>query len=218
MPAAAGLRADITRNFGGFYLALLVGAVVWLATWGQHRALRILLAGDLMFAVYVGLMIAWSMRLTAADLQENARNGLRGAAPPILLAALAVLLSLVAVFTLLNHPTSEGRLFPILAVASVPLTWAMIHAISAFVYARLYYAPKADGTPAGGLAFPHTDAPNAMDFLYHAFVMGVSFSVSDVAVSSTPMRVATMIHSLCSFVFNTVLIAIAVNAAMTFTR
>ena len=133
----------------------------------------------------------------------------------MLLVAAAVIVSLVAIFTLLNHPKSEGGLFPIVAVSSVPLSWAMIHTVAALNYAGLYYAPTASGAIAEGLAFPGGGEPSAIDFLYYALVIGTSFSVSDVSTLSPRLRMATMLHSVASFVFNTVMIAIAVNAAMT---
>ena len=57
--------------------------------------------------------------------------------------------------------------------------------------------------------------PGGIEFLYFALAIGTSASVSDVAVVSRDLRIATMVHSLVSFTFNTVLIAVAVNAAMT---
>ena len=67
----------------------------------------------------------------------------------------------------------------------------------------------------GGFDF-RGDEPDGVDFLYQSFAVGASFSVSDVAASSRPMRRAILLHSLASFAYNTVLIAIAVNAALTF--
>jgi uncharacterized membrane protein len=38
--------------------------------------------------------------------------------------------------------------------------------------------------------------------------------VSDVAVLTTPMRQVILVHAIISFVFNTILIALAVNVAV----
>lgn len=213
------LRAEIETN-GRFYAAAGIGIAVWLATWGQHPPLRVLLAADVFFAVYIGIMLRAAGRLDAEALRRRgaawrrkprAGGGLVGG-----LTFVAMLLSLWAIFLLLNHPKDEGRFFPILAVASVPLSWAMTHTLAAFQYATLYYAPGPDGRPAGGLTFPGGDEPDAYDFLYQAFAVGASYSNSDVAATSRPMRRAIMLHSLAAFAYNTVLIAVAVNAALTF--
>ncbi len=153
-----------------------------------------------------------TLRRVGADRPADARSS---AAVVTVVTFLAMLLSLWAIFLLLNHPKDEGRLFPILAVASVPLSWAMTHTLAAFQYARLYYSTGADGAHLGGFDF-RGDEPDGVDFLYQAFAVGASFSVSDVAASSRPMRRAILLHSLASFAYNTVLIAIAVNAALTF--
>ncbi len=213
------LRAERDTN-GLFFAALAIGLAVWLATWGQHPPLRVLLAADVFFAVYIGLMLRAAGRFDADALRRRGavwrRKPRAGGGIVGMLTFVAMLLSLWAIFLLLNHPTSEGRFFPALAVASVPLSWAMTHTLAAFQYAGLYYAPGPDGSPAGGLVFPGGEAPDAYDFLYQAFVVGASFSNSDVAATSRPMRRAIMVHSLAAFAYNTVLIAIAVNAALTF--
>lgn len=56
--------------------------------------------------------------------------------------------------------------------------------------------------------------PGGYDFLYFAFVVGMTAQTSDVAVTTTAMRRVTLLHSIVSFFFNTVLVAAAVNAAV----
>lgn len=208
------------RIFGAhlrFFGAAACGVAVWFATAGQHGMLRLLLAADVFFALFVAQAFYAGIALQPDDLRIRVNRISRAAARiMVLLAAAAVVVSLVAVFALLNHPKEEGRFFPIVAVASVPLSWAMIHTIAALYYARLYYASEKWGVPEGGLAFPEGGLPSALDFFYHAFAIGASSSVSDVNTTERDLRLATFIHSLASFAFNTVLIAILVNAAMTF--
>lgn len=219
-PARLGrnLRARFNHN-ARYFGALAAGAVVWIATSGQHEALRVLLAADVFFAVYIVLMVLAAFRMGPDTLRRiGATRGPGSGSEAVLVTLvtfLAMLLSLWAIFLLLNHPKEEGRLFPALAVASVPLSWAMTHTLAAFQYARIYYAPGPDGAPRRGFEF-RGDEPDGVDFLYQAFAVGASFSVSDVPVSSRPMRRAILLHSLASFAYNTVLIAIAVNAALTF--
>ncbi len=62
------------------------------------------------------------------------------------------------------------------------------------------------------LSFPGAQEPGVWEFLYYSFVVGMTAQVSDVQVLSTPMRRLTLLHGLISFVFNTALIAFAVNA------
>jgi uncharacterized membrane protein len=179
--------------------------------------LRVLLAADVFFALFVLQVFVAAFDMKPEELRARVNETSKGAARLMaLLAAAAVVVSLVAIFTLLNHPRDEGRFFPIVAVSSVPLSWAMMHTVAAAYYARLYYASEKWGIPEGGLAFPEGGRPSGFDFLYHAFTIGTSASVSDVNTTERELRVATFLHSLASFAFNTVLIAIAVNAAITF--
>jgi uncharacterized membrane protein len=62
--------------------------------------------------------------------------------------------------------------------------------------------------------FPGGAEPGPWDFLYYAFVVGMTAQVSDVQVFDTKMRRATLGHGVVSFFFNTVLIAMAVNAVV----
>lgn len=215
-PGLVGRLRDEAQNHRDFHLALVVGALVWAATAGRHQPLRALLAADVFFATYIGLMLRLALRLDPAALARRGRARARtGMGLVATLTFLAMVLSLWAIFLLLNHPgDAEGRWFPALAVASVPLSWAMTHMLAAYHYATLYYRPGPTGAPAGGLVFAGGDPPDGLDFLYQAFVIGASLSVSDVPVSSRAMRRAVMLHSLAAFAFNTVLIAIAVNAAI----
>jgi uncharacterized membrane protein len=210
-----GFRAGARWSHVRFYGALLAGLLVWVATRGQHPQLRILLAGDVFFALYVAEMLAFTVRATPQQLRDRVGGAPAAALATVCIAAAAVLLTLIAVFTLLNHPRADGRFFPIVAVASVPLSWAMVHTVAAFQYARLYWSPSGPGR-ARGLQLPGDEEPSAFDFLYHAFVIGMAFSVSDISTRSRSLRAATLIHGVISFTFNTVLIAIAFNAAMTF--
>ncbi len=216
-PGGAEASPSVGHLRSAFYASLLVGICVWIATTGHHPMLRILLAADVFFALFIGLVLRLAFRASSEHLRSHVVVPRRGAAMVLSLAAFAVVLSLVAIFTLLNHPRDEGWLFPIVAVASVPLSFAMLHTIAAFNYARIYYAPNRRGQPTGGLVFPGETEPGAPDFLYYAFSVGMSFSASDVVAKTQRMRMATLSHALFAFIFNTSLIALAVNAAMTFT-
>jgi uncharacterized membrane protein len=61
---------------------------------------------------------------------------------------------------------------------------------------------------------PARRSPAGVDFLYYSFVVGMTAQVSDVQVCTARMRAVTLAHGVVSFFFNTVLIAIAVNAVV----
>jgi uncharacterized membrane protein len=92
---------------------------------------------------------------------------------------------------------------------TIALSWAFIHTIFALHYAHEFYAQ----TRGGGLAFPGEGEPDYWDFLYFSLVIGMTSQVSDVAVTAKPMRRIVAAHGVVSFVFNTTLLALAVNIA-----
>jgi uncharacterized membrane protein len=102
----------------------------------------------------------------------------------------------------------------LLAGFTVIASWLLTHTIFAIHYAHEYYG-DADPGPGrvdrGGLAFPGGEAPDYWDFVYYAFVVGMTCQVSDVQVTGRHMRRLTLIHGGVSFMFNTIVLALAVN-------
>ena len=64
------------------------------------------------------------------------------------------------------------------------------------------------------LDFPGGQQPGGYDFLYYSFVIGMTAQTSDTAVTSTDMRKLTLLHSVVSYFFNTVIVAAAINLAV----
>lgn len=100
----------------------------------------------------------------------------------------------------------------LLAGLAVVASWVLVHTTFAFRYAhRFYDARDGGGHHRGGLAFPEETAPDYWDFLYFSFVIGMTCQVSDVQVTSRSMRRLSLAHGVLSFLFNTLVLALAVN-------
>lgn len=215
------------RHHGRFYLAALAGIAVALGAWNLHWPLQPLVGGNAFFLVYLALMLRFTIRITPDGLRKRASVEDEGIRLIIALALAAIIFSLVAIFLLLNRGGKPEFMELSLVVASVPLGWLMLHTIAAFHYAHMFYATSdADGPSsqqvdqrdAGGLNFPGTREPGAWDFLYFSFVIGMTAQVSDVTVQTAGMRFVVLIHGVVSFFYNTVLLALAVNLAITLTQ
>jgi uncharacterized membrane protein len=207
------------RHHGRFYCATLVGLAVWLAARLSHWPLPPLVGGDAFFVVYLALMVGFTLQTTPDGLRRRASVEDEGIPLIVLLALAAVVLSLAAIFALLARPARPDAVELSLVIASVPLGWATVHTIAAFHYAHLYYAAEdedggEDTEDAGGLDFPATEEPGAWDFLYFSFVIGMTAQVSDVTVQAAGLRRLVLAHSILSFFYNTVLLALAVNLAV----
>jgi uncharacterized membrane protein len=183
-------------------------------------SLRLAVAGDAFFAIYLSSTALLALRLTPQQLRERARYEDEGMFLIVLLTLSATGLCMASILALLGEREPPGMLRLGPTIASVPLGWLTLHTIGAFRYAHLYYENTApDDEPrkdAEGLAFPGTKEPAIWDFLYYSFVVGMTAQVSDVQVLNTSMRRLTLYHGVTSFFFNTVILALAVNIAATY--
>ena len=123
----------------------------------------------------------------------------------------------VAAITVLMQQSSdllgvEKALHVGLAVFALAVSWLFIQTIFTFHYAHLYYQEEKRNEPDGaGLEFPGGQDPDYFDFLYYAFVVGMTSQVSDVQVTSREMRRLTMVHGVLSFGFNMLILALSIN-------
>jgi uncharacterized membrane protein len=200
-----------------FYLAALLGAVLWTVLGRLEASLRLALAGDVFYAVYLA-SAAWRVsKSSTALIRGRAAVADEGMLVIVLVTVGAIILSLLAIFGLVNAPGNPHMGLFLLSLAGVPLGWFTLHTIMAWHYAHLYYAPADEGgtgRDAGGLQFPGTPEPTIWDFLYYSFVVGMTAQVSDVGVSDGELRKVTLCHGIVSFFFNAVIVALSVNVAI----
>jgi uncharacterized membrane protein len=177
--------------------------------------LPIVAAGDAFFLSFLLMVSGLVVTLTPEDLDRRADEEDEGIGVVVLITLAAIVYSVVAIFALLNqkHPVDGVTLA--LTVAGAPLGWLTLHTLSAFHYAYLYYSGPTAPPDQRALRFPgDCNEPGPWDFIYFSFVIGMTAQVSDVLVQTTRMRRAAIAHGVTSFLFNTVLIAMAVNAVV----
>jgi uncharacterized membrane protein len=121
----------------------------------------------------------------------------------------AAVVSLAAVVEALVQSSSGdavGVATVVLGVLVVILSWALVNTVFALKYARLYYSGGD-----GGIEFGQQEPPTYSDFAYVAFSVGMSFAVPDTQIVDTSIRKVGLGHALLSYLFGTVVIAVAVN-------
>jgi uncharacterized membrane protein len=201
------------RALGRLLLGLLAGGAVAFALPGHVGGPLRTVAGWDVGAVVL-LALVWRIILGAGS-EETARRAAAEDVGRSFVWAVAVLGSTVSLFAatvaLRNArsmaPQSEREL-ALLCLLAVVTAWILCHTTYTVRYAHLYYRDDGD---LGGLGFPGTEMPCYLDFAYYAFTVGMCFQVSDVTVTQHRMRQATLGHALLSFVFNTVVLALALS-------
>lgn len=124
--------------------------------------------------------------------------------------------SLLAVIILLSSQSGQEDKKAVLltiAVGGMALSWFLVHTIFTYRYAHLYYSDHEEdaGKDAEGLEFPKERKPALLDFAYFSFVLGMTFQVSDVSITSPRIRQLALMHGLISFAYNTTVIALTIN-------
>jgi len=184
-----------------------------------RNSTRTIMALDIGALLFLGL--SWTMMLgaTADHMRQRAALQDEGQITILALTAGGALFSLATVaIELRGLKDLQGidTLYRVgLAALTILCAWFMTHTMFALHYAHGYYSdadPAQDKRrDAGGLEFPGEEAPDYWDFLYFAFVIGMTFQTSDVGISSRRLRRQTLGHAILAFFFNTVILALSIN-------
>lgn len=150
----------------------------------------------------------WRLDPAAAEAHAKREDPGRDQADLILLgAAIASLIAVGVVLFGASGASGDGKYVEAgLAVASVFVSWALVHTVFTLKYARLYYT----GEP-GGIDFNDNTAPDYRDFAYLAFTVGMTFQVSDTDIKAKPIRRTVLRQAWLSFPLVTVIIATSIN-------
>ena len=98
------------------------------------------------------------------------------------------------------------------AVLTVAASWLLVQTVFTLRYAHAYYT-----APIGGIDF-NTDAesPDYHDFAYLSFTIGMTFQVADTDLTTNRVRRLVLRHSLLSYLFGAVILAMTINVAASF--
>jgi uncharacterized membrane protein len=181
-----------------------------------------IIAWDFGAAVFLLFCMALFAGATPDRMQANAAAQEEGEWTLFWLVVAGATASFAAIlgeFGSMKSATPDGRELKVaLVAATLALSWLLTHAVFALRYAHEFYT-RSDGGAGpgggvdGGLEFPSEPHPDYWDFLYFALVLGMTFQVSDVQITSRKLRRLATLHGLLGFVFNTVIVALTVNLA-----
>lgn len=164
------------------------------------------------------LVLNWFVLLKRSILQirQTAKKDDGSTVFVFLLIVISSFASLITVLLLMlsqQKDSSQDVFYLPAAIMGILLSWLMVHTIYAFHYAHMYYDDDVNepGKDAHGLDFPGDAEPTYIDFVYFSFVIGCTFQVSDVEISSRRIRRVALVHGLLSFGLNTFVVALTIN-------
>lgn len=186
---------------GGVVVAVAVGLL------GQLR-LAILVGWAVAAVAVLGWVwrISWPLDWKGTKRLAEDEGRTRATDTAVLVAAAASLVAVIDAVVSASRHDAVAVAAVILAVVDTVLSWSLVNTVFALKYARLYYAGED-----GGISFDQRERPAYSDFAYLAFTVGMTFAVSDSELASTQIRKVGLGHALLSYLFGTVLIAVAVS-------
>ncbi|HEX4158693.1 MAG TPA: DUF1345 domain-containing protein [Rhizomicrobium sp.] len=215
----APVMADFFRNswhqHGKFFGSVAIGGAAWAGAAAAHLRMPLAVAGDVFFLSFIVAFVLALGRLDTGYLKNRAKVEDEGAGIVSLIIVAVVAYTCVAIFATLNDKKQDDPVWLAILLAGAPLGWFVIQLNEAAHYSHLYYREQHRGSKARPpLDFHDKTEPGIWEFLYFSFVIGMTMQTSDTNVLTTPMRRATTWHAVVSFFFNTILIAMAVNAVV----
>ena len=196
------------------FVALAGGVAGFTMAWFAPWQLSTLIGWDVAAALYLGWVWTTAGRFDSEETQQFATREDDSHVSAQLLVVSACVVSLVGVgFDLLKASESDtGRgdvLLISAAVLTVVLSWATVHTVYALRYAHEYYARP----PVGGIDFKSEPGylPDYRDFAYVAFVVGMTFQVSDTDINNPAIRRNVLGHALLAYLFGAVILAVTIN-------
>lgn len=198
------------------YASMCFAAIVFLFCYSLLEMPMLVMATWLSFLCST-LLLSWTTILSShpADVRHEAHSQDSDKKTVFIFVVVASFASLFAVLFLLRGSDGlSARIFvPLVCVAG---SWWLVHTVFTLRYAHFYYCDiehdiKGGSEKPGGLEFAGEKEPDYLDFAYFSFVVGMTFQVSDVQISSRRIRRLAWMHGLLSFAFNTFIVAFAIN-------
>lgn len=207
-------------NFWLFVATMVIvagAAALWHIT--PERA--VLLGFDVGALVFIAATLRLMHGSETDDMRERAAANDPDAHVLIAVSMLIVGVVLVAVVVELTGVGGGHGTGLALSGATILLAWLFTNLLFALHYAHRFYAPgdagdepsRGDGAKqdTGGLQFPGDEMPVYSDFAYFSFVLGMTFQVSDVVITSRDLRRFALAHALAAFLFDIIVVALTVS-------
>ncbi|MFP3545672.1 DUF1345 domain-containing protein [Rhizobium sp. SIMBA_035] len=199
---------------GSFIIAFAAGFAVFLLLTSRDVNAKNVLVGWNVTAI-VFIVISWRkmLRATVSDIRRRSED-LDFSDTFVLFLSIAAAVASIAGIGLELHSVKDapadvalGRAMA--AIVTILISWVFLHTLFTIHYAHRFYGGR---DKAEGLVFPDKiEEPIYWDFLYFSFTIGVAAQTADIGLSSRTMRKIALLHAVLSFLFNTTILALAIN-------
>ena len=195
-------------------LSVLAGVAVFLLlTSRAFNAGNLLIAWDTTAVVFIVYSL---IRMLTADAQRIRKRSadLDFSDGFLLFLSIAAALASIGGIALdllgVKDASPEVAFFRVMmAIVTILISWTFLHTLFTIHYAHRFYSTPGKGQ---GLKFAEpVEEPIYWDFLYFSFTIGVAAQTADIGISTVSMRKLALLHAILSFLFNTTILALAIN-------
>jgi uncharacterized membrane protein len=208
---------SIYKLLVSFAIATIIS--VCLLSFKMESMTRIMIGWDVFSVCMIIISVVIFFTMRPRQIRVLAKQEDAGRLVVFFIVLVAILGSFVGVLLLLqnkdNWQLSKG-LETFIYITGVICSWVLLHTMFAYRYALLYYGdhPLDPDLHTVGLQIPNELWPDYLDFCYFSFVIGMTFQVSDIEISSRHIRRVALVHGMISFLFNTVIVALTINVVV----
>ncbi|MGO4355389.1 DUF1345 domain-containing protein [Rhizobium sp. RAF36] len=199
---------------GSFIIAFAAGfAVFLLLTSRDVNAKNMLVGWNVTAIVFIAISWRKMLRATVSDIRRRSED-LDFSDTFVLFLSIAAAVASIAGIGLELHSVKDAPADVALeramaAIVTILISWVFLHTLFTIHYAHRFYGGR---DKAEGLVFPDKiEEPIYWDFLYFSFTIGVAAQTADIGLSSRTMRKIALLHAVLSFLFNTTILALAIN-------
>lgn len=213
------LRGNVLHRFIAsrpyLILSLVVGIAAGLFFTDQTWLRQALIGWNVTVWLYLVIIIPVMFRADHHRVREVAAKQDESAGMVLGVMTIGIALTMAAVISELSGAgkadSSEQALHYIITGVTVIGSWILLGVLYCFHYAHKFYNSKSKDPE---LKFPDEEKePNYWDFLYFSFTLSVAVQTSDVCVMTRSMRKVVLSQSVMCFVFNLVILGLAINIA-----
>ncbi|MCH7395405.1 DUF1345 domain-containing protein [Acinetobacter dispersus] len=166
--------------------------------------------------LYLFLTLKMMWHLDATHILQRAQQQDEGKWMILTVVLIAIVICFISIVVQLGHVPKDQPILKtvliLLTIGTIFSTWLLLHTLFAIHYAHDFYLAKSRHEEAG-LEFPKTDQPDYLDFIYFSYIIGTSAQTADVSITSSSLRHLNIFHCVLAFIFNTMILAVAINVA-----